>query len=128
MPPVAFPFTAARVAAFAENCLPSAHTIEERFESDIGSAVSSVVSGIVDTAKIVAAVMTGNSTALSNALTGMVKGNGGAAGELGAILTAVPKTVITDLVSWVTGKMASTAAAVGKGGGSATPGVVTVAK
>jgi phage-related protein len=95
---------------------------------DIGSAVSSVVSGIVDTAKIVAAVMTGNSTALSNALTGMVKGNGGAAGELGAILTAVPKTVITDLVSWVTGKMASTAAAVGKGGGSATPGVVTVAK
>jgi hypothetical protein len=66
-------------------------------------------------AKALAALFTGNSTALSNALRGMFPGGAhGAVGALGSLLTAIPATLIRDVVHSLIGSFGG--GAVGRGG------------
>jgi NlpC/P60 family len=72
--------------------------------ASIGHAVSSVAHKALDLGKMALAVATGNSTALGNAFAGLLgSGNGGSAGTLGSILTAIPKTIARDFVNWLIG-------------------------
>ena len=76
--------------------------------SGAAHAVGSVVSGALDVGKMVAAVATGNTTAFVNAAAGAIGTS--AAGDLGKIMVAIPKTLISDLAKKLTGATAGTSA------------------
>jgi hypothetical protein len=65
----------------------------------IGHAITGGLSKAYDVAKIVAAVATGNGTALSNALDALISTH--AAGNLGKMMTGLPKALISDSVKQV---------------------------
>jgi hypothetical protein len=60
----------------------------------LGGIVSSFIGGAEGTAKAVAALATGNTTAFVNALSGVIGTS--AAGSLGKVMVALPKTLVTD--------------------------------
>ena len=105
-----------------------------------GSQLGALFAGAGDVAKILIALASGNSTAAVNAFTALLGGPtaGGATGGLGNMLLALPVTLIKDAVSFLlspvknfaSAKQSAAAAATAAGGsaGSATPGLITVAK
>jgi hypothetical protein len=78
----------------------------------LGGIVSSFISGGADTAKAVAALVTGNTTAFTNALSGLIGTS--AAGTLGQVMVALPKTLVADAAKAAIGM-------IGGGGGTVTP-------
>jgi SLT domain-containing protein len=60
----------------------------------LGGIVKGFLSGGADTAKAITALSTGNTTAFVNALSGLIGTS--AAGELGQVMVAMPKTLLTD--------------------------------
>ena len=103
----------------------------------ITSFLSGLFGGAGDVAKILLALATGNSTAAINALTALIgTGAGGATGDLGQLLLGLPVTLIKDAVSFLlspvkkftSGKQAAAASSAGGTAGTATPGLITVAK
>jgi Phage tail lysozyme len=105
------------------------------FLSGAAHDVMSVLGKAVDVGKIVAALATGNTAALGNALNSLTGGAGGAKAELAEMIVGIPKAVIKQLVSKAAGiaettakDLAAAGAGAGTGGGTATPGVETVAR
>ena len=84
---------------------------------DIGGFISGAVSGALDVGKMVAAIATGNTAAFTNAAAAMIGTR--AAGDLGKIMTGVPKALVADLAQVLTGSGGS------HGGGISSPGHVT---
>jgi hypothetical protein len=80
--------------------------------SDAGHAVSGAIGGALDIAKMVAAIAKGNTAAFTNAAAKMI--GTGAAGDLGKIMTGIPKALITDLARKLSGSVS--------GGGGSLPG------
>jgi SLT domain-containing protein len=81
----------------------------------IGSMIGSLVSGGEGVGKAVIALTTGNTTAFVNALSGTIGTS--AAGELGQVMVAMPKTLLTDAAK----KAMSMLTGGGSGGAAATP-------
>jgi hypothetical protein len=75
-------------------------------------SLGGIISSAVDTAKMTAAALTGNTTAFTNAAAGIIGTS--AAGELGQVMLAIPKTLVGDLAK-------ALASAVGGGGGTVKP-------
>ena len=67
---------------------------------------SSLLSKAGDIVKIMAALATGNPAALSNAISDMIfgHGTGGATAELGAILTSIPRMLLSDVAKYLIGQ------------------------
>jgi hypothetical protein len=91
--------------------------------------VGHILGQTVDLGKIGMALISGNTTALKNALEKLV-GPGSATGELADMITGIPKTMITELMTKAKslGTEALGAVGIGSAGGSATAGVETVAR
>jgi hypothetical protein len=70
---------------------------------DVGSAAMSAVHGVEDAASIAAALVTGNTAALASGLSKFVGTD--ASGNLARVMTAIPKTIATDLVQAITGNL-----------------------
>ena len=83
--------------------------IVQRFS--LGGIVSGLLSGGTDTAKAIAALATGNTVAFTNALSGLIGTS--AAGSLGQVMVALPKTLVTDAAKAAMGMMGG-----GSGGSS----------
>jgi hypothetical protein len=74
------------------------------FVSSAAHGVGSFLGGVVDAGKIVAALATGNTTALTSALGQFTKTDATAA-TLARVMTAIPRTLASDLVGVITGSM-----------------------
>ena len=92
--------------------------IVQRFS--LGGIVSGLLSGGGDTAKAIAALATGNTVAFTNALSGLIGTS--AAGSLGQVMVALPKTLVTDAAKAAMGMMGGSSGG-SSGGGALTPAV-----
>jgi cell wall-associated NlpC family hydrolase/SLT domain-containing protein len=74
--------------------------------------LSGILHKAADVVKITAAFATQNAKALSNAFSDLLGVGSGATGVLGQILTAVPKTLVKDLVGWLIGQGGASGSAI----------------
>lgn len=125
-------FKAVGVPGYAEGGIPGGGVLGDIGHA-VGSAASAVggaISDVLDVGKIVAAVLTGNTTAFGNALDSLVHTD--TSGGLATMMTAIPKTMISDSLTGIASAIAKAvsaakAAASGAAGGGAPGNVASAA-
>lgn len=109
-------FKSAGVPGYASGGIPGGgvlHNIVSAGSSvlhGIENVISNPLGVISDVASVASALLTGNTTALGNDMKKFLGNAGGAAGDLAEMIVGIPKTLVGDLMNFITGKAKANAA------------------